>query len=377
MPAEFLAADTGYPVFTAKTTTEDKVASLHNYVYLLVEQLRYSLFNLDTKNFNPVALDNLTSPIYARIENSEGDITELGVQAEGLGARISSAEGSIAELKVSSDGLVSRVQNAENEISQVSQTASGIQTTVANLKGDVSVVTQTVNGLTVTDANGTTYLNGNTLLTGTVTASRLLGETVGLLNSGNYQIGYMTMTGATSSAYAVELGSAGALRLVAENGSVYIQSGYGAAVQIGSTVTVKNNLHPSADDTYSLGVSGFRWTDIYSANATIQTSDREYKTDISGELGEYDEFYMGLRPVSYKFKNGVRTHIGFISNEVEENLERNSLESNDFAGFIKTPDEEKGYIYGLRYGEFIALNTWQIQKLIRRVEAIEGRLAGT
>jgi hypothetical protein len=42
----------------------------------------------------------------------------------------------------------------------------------------------------------------------------------------------------------------------------------------------------------------------------------------------------------------------------------------DFAGYCSeiTPSGEKHY---LRYSEFIALNTWQIQKLKPRVQSLE------
>ena len=86
---------------------------------------------------------------------------------------------------------------------------------------------------------------------------------------------------------------------------------------------------------------------------------------------------MDLNPVTYKFINGTsdRFHSGFISQEIEEALIQSGLTTNDFAGFVKYNDpktnDEK---YGLRYEEFIALNTHMIQKLYKRIEFLEEKI---
>ena len=89
-----------------------------------------------------------------------------------------------------------------------------------------------------------------------------------------------------------------------------------------------------------------------------------------------EQLFNKLRPVTYKFKNGTsgRTHYGFISQDVEDSLEELNLTGQDFAGFCKDVQVKNGqvaldgngdqiYDYSLRYTEFIALNTYMIQKL--------------
>ena len=60
----------------------------------------------------------------------------------------------------------------------------------------------------------------------------------------------------------------------------------------------------------------------------------------------------------------------------KDRLEAAGLTSLDFAGFVKSPDEETdgGYVYSLRYEEFIPLCIHQIQRLDQRVRALEGSL---
>jgi len=107
-----------------------------------------------------------------------------------------------------------------------------------------------------------------------------------------------------------------------------------------------NFLAPD-DNTTDLGSALKRWKDIYAGNAVIQTSDRNYKTDIE-MLGVADcwNFVGSLNPVSFRFKGGKRTHTGFIAQEVRDSLSRSG---KDFAMFV----EQEG-VCGLRYEEAIA-----------------------
>ncbi|MBR7082324.1 MAG: tail fiber domain-containing protein [Oscillospiraceae bacterium] len=368
MPADFLAIDTNFPMFTAQTTTEDKVTSLHNYVYLLVEQLRYSLFNLDTRNFSPTALRAITEPIYARISDSEGNISSLAVTAQ---------------------GLESRVGNAEGGISQLTQTANGLQSTVSGIDGRVSTVQQTINGLTVTDWYGRTYINGAMIQTGTVTANYLIGEVVGLRTGTGYDAGQIMITGADTASFATDLTSYGALRLQADNGAVHISSTYrntfGEPLSTGylqlsymsslerMAISCGADTVPNSEQRY-LGASRLRWAALYAVTGTIQTSDRRKKHAIEyDEIERYEALFDSLKPVRYKYNDGTsdRYHTGFIAQDVEESLKEAGLSTTDFAGFVKSPAED-GYDYGLRYEEFIALNTREIQKLKARVSALEG-----
>lgn len=121
----------------------------------------------------------------------------------------------------------------------------------------------------------------------------------------------------------------------------------------------------------------------------LSSSDRRMKHDISYNVDTYDDFFNALSPAIYKPNDGMsnRFHIGFIAQDVESALSGAGLTNQDFAGLVildygKDVDdqeiEERGFIphqYGLRYTEFIALNTHMIQKLTRRVEALEAQLS--
>ena len=134
-----------------------------------------------------------------------------------------------------------------------------------------------------------------------------------------------------------------------------------------------SSFYPAGDNAYTLGYSGQRWSAVWSANGTIQTSDARQKKDITPtNLGL--EFINKLRPVSYKWKvgknvvtvdgeridengakqsndiitpvSGLRTHYGLIAQEVKE-----ALGDTDFGGYVY--DEESDTM-ALRYDQFIS-----------------------
>ena len=208
--------------------------------------------------------------------------------------------------------------------------------------------------------------------------------------TGSTQTFQTTGVGMYSSAGVVAATSGGAA-LKTSAGEVFADNqGAGFRVVGNATHTVLLRLltssiafRPSIDSDISLGTSDLRWGVIYSMSGTINTSDRQAKHDISYDIDDYEYLFDELKPVKYKFNNGTsnRYHTGFISQDIEESLDRLGMSTLDFAGFIKSPryDDEgnqiEGYNYALRYEEFIALNALKIKKLEQRIVALEAQLA--
>lgn len=148
---------------------------------------------------------------------------------------------------------------------------------------------------------------------------------------------------------------------------------------------------PITTENTRLGHGNSKWSAVYAVTSSIVTSDRNLKKDINPFTEAYEKLFFDLNPSIFKLKSGEsnRTHTGFISQDVEEALEKNGLSALDFAGFCKDQKteiitdengEEKEvpiegeYIYSLRYEEFIALNTHMIQKLYSKVKSLEQKL---
>ena len=146
-------------------------------------------------------------------------------------------------------------------------------------------------------------------------------------------------------------------------------------------------INPLADATYDFGASGRRWVDIYATNATIQTSDERNKKDIKEcDLGK--DFINSLRPICYKWKEGIRKHYGLTAQDVslltdsgiyvdgeikyKEDLQRRRETEEDFV----EPDESKinMNMKGIRYNELIAPLIKAFQQQSKIIEDLESRV---
>ena len=172
MPSNWLYIDTNFPTFTGEESSEEKITTIQNYMFMLVEQLRYSLHNLDLSNMNKTAVEryetSITEPIYARIEDSEENIADLALTAEGLGLRLSNAEGNITSLTATAEGLSIQISDAEDDILQLGITADGLATQISNAQGQISSLQQTVDGFALSASNGSNssylYLTSNGII---------------------------------------------------------------------------------------------------------------------------------------------------------------------------------------------------------------------
>lgn len=152
MPNNFFSVESRFPNIEGKSQEEIN-GELLNYMYMLLEQLRYTLGNLGVGNFNESELNDIagmiSTPIYAKLEDAEGNITQLSLTAEGLVSRVESAEGDISTLTQTAEGLVSRVSSAEGDISTLSQTADRLTSRIEGAEGSISQLSQTASGLSV------------------------------------------------------------------------------------------------------------------------------------------------------------------------------------------------------------------------------------
>lgn len=114
------------------------------------------------------------------------------------------------------------------------------------------------------------------------------------------------------------------------------------------------------------------WVGKFSSSSDLRLKNSI--KDLSSSL-YYQNFFDNLKPKSFRYnKEDKNIHIGFIAQEVNQALKDNNLNVQDFAfsELAGRPGEEA--YWTLRYSEFIALNTWQIQKLKQRVTELENEI---
>ena len=212
--------------------------------------------------------------------------------------------------------------------------------------------------------------------------------------------GILTITGADTSEFAVDLSSYGALRLQSQSGNTFIQAyteddgpyinlSLDYSITGGNVCNVSGHLFPAGTPTsrsWYIGNDEHRWETVYLYTSPVVASDRNVKFNFDYDLSKYEQFFDSLRPISGKYKNGTsgRTHLMFVAQDVRDALTHAGLSSIDFAGYISSkPDIDDGDLDGdntdivrsLRYEEFIPLNTWEIQKLKQAVRQLQLELA--
>lgn len=413
MASNWLYIDTNFPTFTGEESMDEKVSTIQNYMFMLVEQLRYTLHNLDMSNMNGAAVnkftETLTDPIYAAIQDADDNLTQLAVTAAGIASRVSDAEGNISTLQqtatsmaaaiqdangnisalqLTAQGLSTTVSNQAGQISSLQQTASSLSTRISNNAGQISSLWQTVDGFSLSVSNGSSSSRVSLRSNGVTVSSVNINMTGMVTFSDLSTAGYTTINGANITTGTIRANNVGVSnRFSVYTGGYlygYMGCGYGSD---GSGYTYGAMLASANEENYVIATNaGIRMTasgsSIYCISGSVHAtseihvdSDRRVKEDIDYDMERYEAFFRALRPCVYHRKNECirRLHTGFVAQDVEDALGAAGLVYEDFAALDRNPQLDPEY--SLAYGEFAALNTYMIQRLMQRVEALERRTA--
>lgn len=258
MPTTFQLVETTFPNGEGKNTQE-QINGVYDYLFVLLEQLRYTLFNLDGSNINQNALSefikNISEPIYAKIEDTDKNVNELSITAKGLAGRIGDAEGNITQLQATATGLQASISNLNGSVTNLTADVNGIRATVST-KIDAtqaqSIFDQSATGFTLgatSGENGTTFkLNYNGVqvastgsidlcvdavnIYGTLTAGALRGGSVSLL-AGDTPVGSMDLAYTGTGQVGVGLTATyGGMKMHAA-GNIFLESELGPFALIG------------------------------------------------------------------------------------------------------------------------------------------------
>lgn len=119
---------------------------------------------------------------------------------------------------------------------------------------------------------------------------------------------------------------------------------------------------PDADNTWTLGINGRRWSAVWAANGTIQTSDIRLKKNILPLNYGLNEI-MQMEPVSYDWKDNSGSHkIGLIAQEVKKIVPE-----------VVTGDESKESL-GMNYAELVPVLINAVKELKADLEITKKEL---
>lgn len=99
---------------------------------------------------------------------------------------------------------------------------------------------------------------------------------------------------------------------------------------------------PARDNAISLGLAGLRWSEVFAATGTINTSDANQKQDVESISDAEKATAVVIKGLikKFKFKNAVeekgekaRIHFGVIAQEVKQAFEDNGLDAENYGLF--------------------------------------------
>lgn len=125
MPNPWAMIDTSFPTFTGKESFKDQVSALQDYLYLVVEELKYQLSNLNTQNWNKVAMEKFQKDTTAETDEQ---VAVLAEQITQITNRLTLLGNSLNQLK-------ERMNDAEEELPKLWEGLELLAGDVDDLKG--------------------------------------------------------------------------------------------------------------------------------------------------------------------------------------------------------------------------------------------------
>ena len=163
-------------------------------------------------------------------------------------------------------------------------------------------------------------------------------------------------------------------------------------------------LYTSIDNYANLGSSAYRWSVVYAATGTINTSDSRLKNNIKDIDNKLLDAWGNIEPKQYKFNDATekkgekaRYHTGYLAQDIQAECEKQGVNASDYGLFcydeweeqeevseeIETekdgkivkekhviqPKREKGNSYALRYEEALVVECMYLRRCIARLTA--------
>lgn len=356
--------------------------------------------------------------IRQEVQGAEDAISYLEVDLEAISGRVQDAEGNIGALELEAANFGVRIEDAEGNIAELEVSTEEIEAEV----GSISVRISELEGLTVTDETGTTKVSGSSVETKTlkVDAANIEGELIiGKQLPSNLATtediptsvsdlendsGFQTKSGVTSivegvvttdyvNALSVTAGSVSASNITAGTMIASRLTLSGLLEVVNGTArgfVGANNTKGGvviADDSasvYCIATNAAAKMSYYEekmiwvasggcySNETMQVySDRTLKNSVSYDLGTEEKMFELLQPCSFVYNSDLskKKHWGFVAQDFIQSAEAVGMKASDLA----VVGEYEGK-YSLGYGEITALNTLMIQKLMKRMDAIEDKV---
>lgn len=327
----------------------------------------------------------ITQEFNRKIAETRSAITktseEINLEIQGVDGRVSALQLTLDGVTITGSDGVTRIKGGMIEANSVTATqidATNLKVSAANITGTLTIGQlpssvaetgdiptkvsqlwndngyQTETGVTtIIDGRVTTdYVNALGITSQYVSANAVLAD--GITLNGMFHVpGYGYIGGRNSIANAAAVMSG-------EN-----MKGYCLAGSVSAAIVYDNyKIWVQYDGAFTNDSDGIS---VY--------SDRRMKHDIRYDIDRYDAFFNALKPASFLFngdKSG-RRKTGMIAQDVLAAMELAGIEQIDFSALKYNKEEDR---YTLAYEPFISLCIEQIQRLKKRINALETKLEG-
>lgn len=158
MPNSMFSLDASFPQFTGGESEKQKVGAIYDYLIQLQQTLRYCLQNLGGDNFNDTELEiignTIREPVYLRLTGVESEMAYISLEAGKISARMEDAEGNISQLQESAQGFSRHLESLDGAILDINGDTQELSSRMDTAEGRISQVSQKVDSYTIAVTNG-------------------------------------------------------------------------------------------------------------------------------------------------------------------------------------------------------------------------------
>jgi hypothetical protein len=218
-------------------------------------------------------------------------------------------------------------------------------------------------------------LNADKITVGTLHADRIPNISASKITSGTISTDRLSASVITTGNFSSKTLSTGNLSVTnGGNIGIWTVNSYNYLYAISGNYGV--SLSPTS---VSHGQGGSAtWVNIVKAGQNA--SDERLKTNIAELDSKMDGIFDSLKPVQFEYSKdflGTGIRFGYTAQDVIKSFEDAGEDVSKYSFVYDTiiEDNSEETYYQVNKADFIALNTWQIQKLKARVEELENKLA--
>jgi hypothetical protein len=273
--------------------------------------------------------------------------------------------------------------------------------TNANVSGTVNATAGNIGGCSI--SNGVLNVSAANITSGTIATARIPNLSAAKITSGTLDpvripnLSADKITAGTINADRIPNISAskitsGTISTSRLDASVITTGNFSSKTLSTSNLTMASGCRLGVASEYNAKLyssGGYTWMEAFtSSNSSYLSSvmnivragvnvasTRDIKHEIHDFDDRYDLFFDKLNPqlFKYNFESDLGYSMGFIWEEARLSMDECGLTENDMGAIHESEGTIGGKVF--RKDDFVALNTWQIQKLKARVEELENKLA--